>query len=455
MADRGQYGDALQQAKTAVAIYRDVITESPDVHQFNYASALLNQGNYLIELGCQSEAIASIEGGVQLLRELSTAYPNRHDAVLANSLVNYATSLSKLDGRMQDAMSVMSEAIRIARELLSADRLAHGGLFAQTLVQMGLLLRRDGRHTEALASIIKGVDIYKDLTKVSEFERINIDLGRALMNMSSSQASCNDLRGALWSAEESLNIFLTYRQRDTNLYTEEWAKCLVTLGTMLSLSGDHQKALSVTIETVNAYRELAATNPGRHSGTLAHMLASLGKRYAAVSNHRQAIASSNEALNLYKSLTAARPEQHAGSIGAVLVDLGIHLSESGEPRNAIKCELQAIEIYRELADRDPAGHLEQYARGLDNAGCSCAQMGNQREALRYTRKAVKAARALRVIDNVAGDQILLHILGNLMDRLREFGLWDEMQRVNMEIVTLTRRLEGVPPSFLRNVTILD
>ncbi|MEV4159947.1 hypothetical protein [Nonomuraea dietziae] len=455
MADRGLHRDALQQARAAVDIYRDITAKSPDVHQYNYASALLNLGNYLEELGCQSEAITSIEDGVRLARELSKTYPNRHDAMLANSLIAYAMSLSKLDGRMQDALSVMSEAIDIAQELISIDRLAHGGLLGQTLVHMGLLMRRAGRHREALDSIAKGVGIYRDLARVSGFDRITIDLGRALMNMASSQASCNDLKGALQSAEESHSIFLNYRGSDPSVYAEEWAKCLVTLGTMLSLSGDHQKALSVTIETVNAYRELAAITPGRHSGTLAHMLASLGKRYAAIGNHRQAIASSREALGLFKSLPAVRPEQDKGSIGAVLLDLGIHLSEAGEPRNALNCELQAVEIYHELADRDPAGHLEQYARALDNAGCSYAQMGNQREALRCTRKAVRAARALREIDEVAGDQMLLHILGNLMDRLRVFGLGGEMQRVNMEIFTLTRRLEEAPPSFFRNMTILE
>ncbi|MFC6086820.1 tetratricopeptide repeat protein [Sphaerisporangium aureirubrum] len=455
MADRGLHVDALGQARAAVALYHGVITESPDFHLYNYASALLNQGNYLEELGYQREAITSIEDGVQLLREISGAYPNRHDAMLANSLVNYATSLSRLEGRMQDAISVMSEAIDITRELVSVDRLAHGGLFGQTLVHMGLVMRRAGRHREALDSIARGVGVYRDLSSFSEFERINIDLGRALMNLSSCQASCNDLTGALRSAEESLNIFLAYRRNDPNVYFEEWAKCLMTLGTMLSLSGDHVKALSVTNETVSAYRELAAINPVRHSSTLAHMLASFGKRYAAVGDYRQAIACSNEALDLFKALSTVRPDQHAGSIGAVLIDLGMHLSEIGRPRDALSCEMQAIEMYGELVDRNPALYLEQYARALDNAGCSHAQMGDQREALRYARKAVKAARSIRAIDEVASDQMLLHVLGNLVDRLREFGLWDEMHRVNMEIFTLTQGLEGAPPSFLRNVTILD
>ncbi|MBB5626671.1 tetratricopeptide repeat protein [Sphaerisporangium krabiense] len=455
MADRGLHRDALEQVRTAVAIYRDVITESPDVHQYNYASALINQGNCLAELRCQREAIASIEDGVQLLRGLSRAYPNRHDVTLANSLINYAMTLSKLEHRMQDAISIMSEAMDIARELVSVDRLAHGGLLAQIYVHTGLLRRRAGRHSEALASIARGVDIYKDLTKIGEVERFNIDLGRALMNLSSSQASSNDLAGALQTAEESLNIFLTYRRSDPNVYTEDWAKCLTTLGTILSVSGYHERALFITVEAVNAYRELDAMNPGRHSSTLAHMLASLGKRYAAISDYGKSIPCSHEALDLFKSLSVAGPELHSGSIGGVLVDLGISLSESGKPRDALDCELQAIEIYSELASRDPAGYLEQYARTLDNAGCSHAQMGDQREALRYARKAVKAARSLRAIDGVAGDQTLLHVLGNLMDRLREFELWDEMQRVAIEIAELARRLEGAPPSFLRNMTILD
>ncbi|MEV0419360.1 tetratricopeptide repeat protein [Streptosporangium canum] len=453
--DRGLRTDALEQAKAAVSIYRKVIADSPDIHQYNLASALLNQGNYLEEIGYQRDAIASIEEGVQLLKNLSKTYPNRHDAALAHSLINYATSLGKLENKNQDAISVMSEAIDICRKLIAVDRVAHGGIFGRALVHMGLLMRRAGRYRESMASIAKGVDIYKDLTRVGESEHVDIELSRALLNLSSSQASCNDLAAALQSAEESLNILLTHRQSDHEVYIEEWAKCLVTLSSMLSLSGNQKRAISVTTEAATSYRELAAINPGRHSLMLAHVLAMLGQRYAEFNNYSEAIISSKEALSLFKELPTVAPGGHEGSIASVLLDIGMQLSELGKPNDALNCEMQAIEIYDKLAKDNPSAHLVQYARALDNAGCSAAQMGYHREGLRYSRKAVRVARSMREIDEVAGDQILLQTLGNLLERLREFQLLDEMQRVDVEIAALIQRLRGVSSHISRNLTILD
>ena len=232
-------------------------TSDPDAASL-LAGALNNLGIWLRDLGRRDEALAAQEEAVRLWRELASAQPDTFNPDLAGSLSNLGISLREL-GRHEEALAATEQAVRLRRELAASRPDASNPHLAASLSNLGMQLNELGRHGEALAATEEAVAVYRDLA-AAQPDAVNPDLAASLSN----------------------------------------------LGLHLSDLGRREEALAAEEEAVRLRRELAAVRPDAFNPDLALSLSNLGIRLRALGRRDEALAAAEEAVRLWRELAASR-----------------------------------------------------------------------------------------------------------------------------------------------------
>jgi tetratricopeptide (TPR) repeat protein len=112
LSDLGQREPALDAAKEAVELYRELAAARPDAFRPDLAMSLHNLANRLSDLGQREPALDAAKEAVELRRELAAARPDAFRPNLAGSLHNLANCLGAL-GQREAALDTAKEAVSV------------------------------------------------------------------------------------------------------------------------------------------------------------------------------------------------------------------------------------------------------------------------------------------------------------------------------------------------------
>jgi hypothetical protein len=260
LAAIGQREAALEAAREAVGIYRQVAAARPDAFLPDLAMSLNNYGNRLSEIGQREAALEAAREAVEIRRKLAAASPDAFLPDLAMSLDNYGSSLSDI-GQREAALEAAREALGIYRQLAAARPDAFLQYLAGSLTNYGSTLGAIGQREAALGAVREALGIYRKL------------------------------------AAASPDAFLPYLAGSLNNY-----------GAMLRQIGQREAAPEAAREALEIRRQLAAARPDAFLPYLAASLDNYGNRLGAIGQREPALEAVREAVEIRRQLAAARPD---------------------------------------------------------------------------------------------------------------------------------------------------
>jgi tetratricopeptide (TPR) repeat protein len=105
LRDIGQREAAVEAAREAVEIYRQLAAARPDAFLPDLAMSLHNYGNSLSDVGQREAALEAAREAVEIYRQLAAARPDAFLPNLARSLHNYGNSLRDIGQRAAATLS--------------------------------------------------------------------------------------------------------------------------------------------------------------------------------------------------------------------------------------------------------------------------------------------------------------------------------------------------------------
>ncbi|WP_369264992.1 tetratricopeptide repeat protein [Streptomyces sp. R35] len=163
-------------------------------------------------------------------------------------------------------------------------------------------------------------------------------------------------------------------------------------------AGLHREALATNQEALQAWRDLARTNPA-HQFRVAGTLHNLGIRLLALGRREDAVTATEEAVRIRRQLAKDNPAAHARDLGDSLNALGEVLAAVGRRQSALAATEEAIAVYRSLAENN-AAHQFRIAGTLHNLGIRLSAVGRREDAVTAAEEALRIRRRLAT-DNPA------------------------------------------------------
>ena len=110
LSDLGQREQALEAAREAVEIYRELARQRPDAFRPDLAMSLNNVANRLSDLGQREQALEAAREAVEIYRELARQRPDAFRPDLARSLAVMGLRLAE-SGEQAASVASFAEAI--------------------------------------------------------------------------------------------------------------------------------------------------------------------------------------------------------------------------------------------------------------------------------------------------------------------------------------------------------
>lgn len=233
-----------------------------------------------------------------------------------------------------------------------------------------------GRSDEALQAIQEAVSLYRDLAaKNSEYKAF---LALALNNLGSCRAEAEKLEEALEALEEAVVI---HRNGDAlNSHEDGLASTLNNIGNCLWLLNRHEEALVAINEAVDAYRPLAATNPGMYAIRLAKAINNMSNCLGNLGRFEEALEAIEESVMIRRPLAASMPATFDPELALALKNRGYCLVDLGRDEEAVESLEEAAQIYRPLVSAQPERHTFELALTLRGLWECLERCGREEEA---------------------------------------------------------------------------
>jgi tetratricopeptide (TPR) repeat protein len=149
---------------------------------------------------------------------------------------------------------------------------------------------------------------------------------------------------ALDTMREPVAIWRSLTRIDGNEYLPSLARSGFALSMTLGKLGRFEESLDVAYEALSLARMLAAQQPDRHLGQVAEILDVVGVALIALARHDESIIAAREATALHRELAAARPREFASSLATSLSRLAVALAYAAHWEEALSTvgELMAL-----------------------------------------------------------------------------------------------------------------
>ncbi len=443
----GQREEALQAAREASDIYRQLAAARPDAFLPDLATSLNNYGTMLSAIGQREEALQAAREASDIYRQLAAARPDAFLPDLATSLNNYGTMLSAI-GQREEALQAAREAVEIRRQLAAARPDAFLPDLATSLNNYGTMLSAIGQREEALQAAREASDIYRQLAAARPDAFLPY-LASSLNNYGTMLSAIGQREEALQAAREAVEIRRQLAAARPDAFLPDLATSLNNYGTMLSAIGQREEALQAAREAVEIRRQLAAARPDAFLPDLATSLNNYGTMLSAIGQREEALQAAREASDIYRQLAAARPDAFLPYLASSLNNYGTMLSAIGQREEALQAAREAVEIRRQLAAARPDAFLPDLATSLNNYGTMLSAIGQREEALQAAREASDIYRQLAAARPDAFLPDLATSLNNYGNRLSAIGQREEALQAAREASDIYRQLAAArPDAFL-------
>ena len=115
MSNNGQYQDALLAIKEAVAIYKRLVSISPERYEGDLAESLHNLLKSLTDNGQHKDALLVAEEAVSIYKQLTENFPERYSENFVKSMY-WLSVRQERNGLYDDALETAEKCIQLCQE---------------------------------------------------------------------------------------------------------------------------------------------------------------------------------------------------------------------------------------------------------------------------------------------------------------------------------------------------
>ncbi|MBL8291463.1 MAG: tetratricopeptide repeat protein [Bryobacterales bacterium] len=304
------------------------LADLPEDLQAERARLLNNYGNRLSDIGQREAALEAAREALEIYRQLAAARPDAFLPDLARSLSNYGNCLSDT-GQREAALKAAREALQIYRQLAAARPDAFLPDLAMSLNNYGNRLSDTGQREAALEAAREALALYRELA-VARPDAFLPDLANSLNNYGTMLSDIGQREAAVEAAREAVEIRRQLAAARPDAFLPDLAMSLNNYGLRLSDIGQREAALEAARKALEIYRQLAAARPDAFLSDLARSLNNYGNRLRDIGQREAALEAAREALQIYRELAAARPDAFLPDLATSLAATATVTSDPGE-----------------------------------------------------------------------------------------------------------------------------
>jgi CHAT domain-containing protein/tetratricopeptide (TPR) repeat protein len=435
---------AVEAYQQALAIYRQLAQQQPQVYEPDLATTLNGLGNALCGLRRYEAALAAYEEAEGIHRQLAAQQPEVYAPDLAWTLANKGNALSELR-RYEAALAAYEEAEGIRRQLAAQQPEVYAPDLARTLTNKGNALQELRRYEAALAAYEEAEGLYRSLAAAQPAVYAP-DLARTLNNLGAALSELRRYEAALAAYEEAEGIRRQLAAQQPEVYAPDLARTLTNKGNALQELRRYEAALGAYEEAEGLYRSLAAAQPAVYAPDLARTLNNLGAALSELRRYEAALAAYEEAEGLYRSLAAAQPEVYTSNLAGTLANKGNALSELRRYEAALAAYEEAEGLYRSLAAAQPAVYAPDLAGTLTNKGNALQALRRYEAAVAAYEEAEGLYRSLAAAQPAVYAPDLAGTLTNKGNALQALRRYEAAVATYEEAEGIHRRLAAAQPA---------
>jgi CHAT domain-containing protein/tetratricopeptide (TPR) repeat protein len=413
---------AVGAYEEALAIYRQLAQQQPQVYEPDMAMTLNNLGTALRGLRRYEAAVAAYQQALAIYRQLAQQRPQVYEPDVAMTLNNLGSALSDLR-RLEAAVEAYQQALAIYRQLAQQQPQVYEPDMAGTLNNLGNALSDLRRLEAAVAAYQQALAIYRQLAQ-QQPQVYEPDMAGTLNNLGAALRGLRRLEAAVAAYQQALAIYRQLAQQQPQVYEPDVAMTLNNLGNALSDLRRLEAAVEAYQQALAIYRQLAQQQPQVYEPDMAGTLNNLGNALSDLRRLEAAVAAYEEAKGIHRRLAAQQPEVYAPNLARTLTNKGNALYRLRRYEAALAAYEEALEIY----NRHDVPH--EKVRTLANLGGLYIIERRYEDALPYLREAADLVERLRAegLSPARRRQIMdehLHIYENLLIGLMRLELYDE------------------------------
>jgi tetratricopeptide (TPR) repeat protein len=342
-----------------------------------------------------------------------------------------------LDGRIDDALQLMSEA-RLKQQATQAEKALKQ--VAQGYILRGQLLAAKFQFNDASNAYAEAVRLAPDDPDVQfQYGAFNQRLNR--------------FKPARESYEKALWIFRDLAKINPEPYRPKVAITLNNLGGLYYSQAHYDDAKAAYEEALAIRRELVKVNLATYRPDLAISLENLGNVYDELHRYSDAIEAYNEALAIWSDLSKTNFELHRSDVAEVLGNVGVLYRNQGRYGDARAAEEKSLLIYRDLSKMQPELYRPYLATMLHNLGDLLLAQNRKSEALEALSEALAIRRDLAKTNPEAYLPNLAYTLNNLGNLYRSWNRYGEAKVAYEEAFAIYSRLAVANPERFRPAAV--
>jgi tetratricopeptide (TPR) repeat protein len=436
---------AVEAYQQALAIYRQLAQQQPQVYEPYLAGTLTNLGVALRGLRRWEAAVEAYEEALAIYRQLAQQQPQVYEPYLATTLNNLGVALRGLR-RLEAAVEAYEEALAIYRQLAQQQPQVYEPDVAMTLNNLGVALSDLRRLEAAVEAYQQALAIYRQLAQ-QQPQVYEPYLATTLNGLGAALRGLRRLEAAVEAYEEALAIYRQLAQQQPQVYEPYLATTLNGLGNALSDLRRLEAAVEAYEEALAIYRQLAQQQPQVYEPDLATTLNNLGAALRGLRRLEAAVEAYEEALAIYRQLAQQQPQVYEPDVAMTLNNLGVALSDLRRLEAAVEAYEEALAIYRQLAQQQPQVYEPYLAGTLNNLGVALSDLRRLEAAVEAYQQALAIYNRYDIPDEKA------RTLGNLGRLYLSERRYEDALPYLREAADLVERLraEGLRPERRRQI----
>jgi tetratricopeptide (TPR) repeat protein len=273
---------AMETSRQATELYRR-LAAADRAHRPGLAASLANLCNRLGQVNRAMEAVEHGSEAVDIYRSLDGG---TYDADLAGALGALSLSLRAM-GRAPEELTAAKEAVDIRERLArpyGAEPKTFNGVranadYAHTLSIYSNALAAQEIYSDALTAVTEAVRIYEDLCKVQP-DAYQPDLAATLTNLTIRLTDIGRPTEAVQYGNRAISIYEELRtRRSGQTYIPELGKAHQVMAHCWHEFNDRPRALMTMEHAADLYRQIEGARPGLYRRDLSRILATLAAWY--------------------------------------------------------------------------------------------------------------------------------------------------------------------------------
>ncbi|KAF8602926.1 hypothetical protein BDV93DRAFT_473944 [Ceratobasidium sp. AG-I] len=420
----------------------------PRFFNASHASAFHSLSNHLTYDGRLEDALTSVQEAVEIRRTLAAEDPELFNPDLSASLHALSDRMSDL-GFLEEGLAIIRETLGIDRQLATEQPERFLINLASSLDSLSLRLSDLGHVEEALPAIEEAVRIHRQLAERYP-EKSATSLARSLNNVSLCYSELDRDEEALSAIQESLELYQQLAEESPIAFRSDVALSTNNLSSVLSSLGRRDEALKAIKAAVELYRQCVEERPAVFAPDLTMCLHNLATYFTQVSQWTDALSAAQEAVHLLRELAKLRPTVYIPALAPSLQLLSNCLFHVDRPHEALETNKETIMLYRSLVEQRMLIFSPGLAVTIHRHSLYLAKLGFQHEALSAIQEAVGIHRSLRRDSRASSINHLALSLDVLYDRFSEQKRWGEALAAVEELIELNRRLSNERPSKFKH-----